>query len=635
MKKILSALLILSLNLNVGLAGSNKIGTAPPVSLTAAYAAEMRLGKPLYITPDFAFERVHFYFSTMLEAMEEKQLSPLLAEMLNQLHAALLQAQADSKSSSVGDLLNRNLDYVHVARCLLGEVENPEQGKVNEELKLIAEANQIAVSPVMGYSDDYTQYLPRGHYEKSEELQRYFRTITWLSRAAFFVEVNPAAGIDEALAQQLTAQAVLMLAIGSRQAAITQAQAKFENVLTAWIGHSDDLTFPEINVMLTKLANAATNEQLEDSVSPEKIKTIRDFLIAKARRPRILGTLANEGSKKPPLSIRVIGQRFSLDSYVFHALTFDRVLDYSSGAKSQMRAASISNKISSAPAKVFTLSTTAQGRKVRGVPRALDLMATLGSKYAVRELARTTDDQYQRYIEQRRKLQTEIPDLLKNSESFSANFLLAVQAALQEDNFEGVNSALGGWIMLRHDLIAYAKQSYTAIPKGNYNPPSTIGKKSPMYVAPAAPVFLQLKRAVELLLKVMEPDDRESGIRLTTMLQLLADQAGKGAIPEKLAGPLYAEITRAKASDSSILIADAHTDLISKQVLQVGLGYSQRKTFPVEKGRRATSFVFQCYEFRQNMQDRLTDQKWQNEMKRNQPLYQQFVIATQRGTQNN
>ena len=635
MKKILSALLILSLNLNVGLAGGSKIGTAPPVSLTAAYAVEMRLGNPLFITSDFAFERVHFYFSAMLEAMEEKQLSPLLAEMLNQLHAALLQAHDETKSSSVSDLLNRNLDYVHVARCLLGEVESPEQGKVSEELKLIAEANQIAVSPVMGYSDDYTQYLPRGHYEKSEELQRYFRTITWLSRAAFSVEVNPAAGIDEALAQQLTAQAVLMLAIGSRQAAIMQAQAKFENVLTAWIGQSDDLTFPEINMMLTKLASSNTNEQFEDSVSSEKIKTIRDFLIANARRPRILGTLASEGSKTSPLSIRVIGQRFSPDSYVFHALTFDRVLDYTFSTKSQMRTASASTKISSAPAKVFTLSTTAQGRKVRGVPRSLDLMATLGSKYAVRELARTTDDQYQRYTEQRRKLQTEIPDLLKNTESFSANYLLAVQAALQEDNFGGVNSALGGWIMLRHDLLAYAKQSYTAIPKGGYHPPSTIGKKSPIYVAPAAPVFLQLKRAVELLLRVMEPDDRESGMRLAALLQLFADQAGKGAIPEKLASPIYAEITRANASNSSILIADAHTDLISKQVLQVGLGYSQRKTFPVEKGSRATGFVFQCYEFRQSMQNRLTDQKWQDEMKRNQPLYRQFVIGTQSGAQIN
>ncbi|MBP5792523.1 MAG: DUF3160 domain-containing protein, partial [Spirochaetaceae bacterium] len=35
------------------------------------------------------------------------------------------------------------------------------------------------------YTEDYSQYKPRGHYTKNERLKAYFRTMMWFGRINF------------------------------------------------------------------------------------------------------------------------------------------------------------------------------------------------------------------------------------------------------------------------------------------------------------------------------------------------------------------------------------------------------------------------------------------------------------------
>ncbi len=63
------------------------------------------------------------------------------------------------------------------------------------ELDLIAQHEGIAVSPLMNMGgsldpvnslkEDYSQYIPRGHYENSAELKDYFQAMMWYGRQTF------------------------------------------------------------------------------------------------------------------------------------------------------------------------------------------------------------------------------------------------------------------------------------------------------------------------------------------------------------------------------------------------------------------------------------------------------------------
>ena len=68
--------------------------------------------------------------------------------------------------------------------------------EVEQELNLIKQHEGITASPVMNMEssaresvdallEDYTQYIPRGHYTWSTALQDYFKTMTWYGRLTF------------------------------------------------------------------------------------------------------------------------------------------------------------------------------------------------------------------------------------------------------------------------------------------------------------------------------------------------------------------------------------------------------------------------------------------------------------------
>jgi hypothetical protein len=598
------------------------------ISLGARYESEAENGGALYLTPDVAFERVHFFFSSALEELEEKRLSPELEEILDAIDEGLRNARNRARDELVRDLLARNEAHIQVARCLLKEGATPSSDLVAEEMKLILAADKTAVSPVMGYLEDYTQYITRGHYTKSERLERYFRAMTWLGRAAFYVESNPAAGIDEESAARLTAQAMLLIAVGSQNKSVSRRLTKFESAMTALVGESDDLTLAEGGSLISQVAGARWT-QLENEgdyatiIGARQVEQARAWMRSNARRPRILGAHAAEGRVSPPLSIRVIGQRFSVDSYTFQNLTFDRVKDLTLSDAEQRRRTSIGNRPStsapSATGRLITLSVTKQKRQVRGTPRALDFLMALGSKLARAELARSLDDRYAGYAEQSDRLRTEIPSMLESSDSFAAHYLRAVQTALRDETPLSLNSAMGAWVLLRYDLSSYIKQSYTSIPKGLAPRRPAQAILPPIYVAPAASVFKELSRSVERVAEHMESAAPARALRLIEALKLLASRAGSGALSRDEAGEVYSTIFRQQNNGSSVVITDAHSDPISGEVLQAALGHGRISPFTTKDGKRATGVIFTCYEFRRPASQRMNDEQWRKELKSNGP----------------
>lgn len=601
-------------------------------SLGARYETEATRGAvALHITPDVAFERVHFFFSSTLEELEERQLSPKLGEILDELEEGLRNARNRVTDGAARELLARNEEHIQVARCLLDVGAAPSSDRVAEELKLILAAEKTALSPVMGYLEDYTQYIIRGHYTKSEELERYFRAMTWLGRAAFYIEPNPASGIDEELATRLTAQAILLVAVASRDKSAARRLAKFESTLTALIGASDDLILAEAGSLISRVAGERWIDENEyaTAIGPRQVARARAWIISNARRPRILGGHASEGRVTPPLSIRVIGQRFSADSYVFQNLTFDRVKDLTLSEAEQRRWDATKNKPSSsgarAPELLTSLSITKQKRRVRGMPRGLDFLMAMGSKLARDELAKSLDDRYAGYAEQSDRLRSEIPAMLKSSDSFATRYLLAIQNVLRDETPLSLNSAMGAWILLRYDLSMYTKQSYTSMPKGLAPRRPEPARPPTIYVAPAASVFKELARAVETVAEHMESVAPAQATRLIEALKLLASRAGSGPLDEDEAVQIYSTMFKQRNNRSSVVITDAHSDPVSGEVLQEALGIGRNSLFTTKNGKQAVGMIFTCYEFRRAASRRMNDERWREELRNDGAKYVYFA----------
>jgi hypothetical protein len=598
-------------------------------SLGARYETEATRGvAALHVTPDVAFERVHFLFSSTLEEIEERQLSPKLGEILDELEEGLRNARNRATDGVVSDLLARNERHIQVARCLLDEGATPSSGQVVEELKLILAANKTALSPVMGYLEDYTQYGPRGHYSKNEGLERYFRAMTWLGRAGFYIEPNPAAGIDEEMATRLTAQAMLLVAVATRNKSAARRLAKFESIMTALIGASDDLILAEAGSLLSRLAGERwiDEDDYATAIGPRQVARARAWIISNARRPRILGVHAAEGRVSPPLSIRVIGQRFSADSYVFQSLTFDRVKDLTLSVAEQRRWDAIRNKPSTSSARglLTSLSVTKQKRQVRGTPRGLDFLMAMGSKLARDELAKSLDDRYEGYAEQSDRLRSEIPAMLKSSDSFATRYLLAIQNVLRDETPLSLNSAMGAWILLRYDLSMYTKQSYTSIPKALAPRRPEPAKLPKIYVAPAASVFKELARAVETVAEQIESVAPAQATRLIAALKLLASRAGSGPLDEDEAGQIYSTLFKQRNNRSSVVITDVHSDPVSGEVLQEALGNGRNSLFTTRDGKQSLGVIFTCYEFRRPVSQRMNDERWRETLKNDGAKYVYF-----------
>ena len=603
----------------------------PEPNLARQYQKLAGSGKSVYISTDLAFEQVSFFFADVLEQIEKEKLAKNLETGLTDAldkTAAALKAEKDGATREVS---TNNYAYLLTAmRLLLPETNeklkaaniraaefliSPDLRNVADELKLVIAAKELAKSPLLGYTEDYTQYTPRGRYTISEEQIRYFRAVVWLGRMGFYTEPNAGNGIDEKTADNLTARAATLLkTIGA-----VNGFTDYDKTMTQLVGTSDDLTISESIALIEK----ATGKKLTDTSFQELIANtpkIRALVKSEARKPQILSTVAVENTPNPA-AIRLIGQRFTPDAYVFQNLTFSNVQDYTGKDK-----------------EPFTLSITADGRKVRGVPRVFDVLDALGMSSATDEIRTSGDDLFQNYAAQRDKMRKEMPPLL-TAANYPNLYLSAIKANNTADskspndfaNRRQLNSAAGAYTLLRHELAAYTKQSYTNVGRGINTGENTTRKAAPpTFVENAPQVFLNLKNAVDLIAQIPSANPlAERGRKITAVLQMLSESAGNNQLPANKAEILWKTIDElAVINRQSLVVADVHTDLNSKQVLEIGVGLPQ--IIEVKIGTQtAKSAIFSTYEFRQPMADRLTDEQWRKILVQpDQSAYRLFTLNT-------
>ncbi len=300
-------------------------------TMGGVYAALWQADMPVLITTDSVLHAWHKTYDSVLKNKEVTQFSAAYRDLLEGL-AEGLQRELQQPSQNLQAAL-KDLDlYVAVARTLLpppsdgliglsGTVDpeppDIESPKIAEpaDVKRIVQAvyeQQVSSVPVFGRVD-FTQFKPRGHYTKSDELARYFRAVMWMGRAD--------TGFN--LASPESARVALLMGLLADKSGKLAAFQKAQAAIDYFVGTSNGLSLVQVADVLRK-SDVRTIGELEDDA---RVGELAKQLHAAASKSRVTsqGLFAEGGQKPPPPNVfQLSSQRFTLDSFVHEKVNFTR-----------------------------------------------------------------------------------------------------------------------------------------------------------------------------------------------------------------------------------------------------------------------------------------------------------------------
>jgi hypothetical protein len=399
--------------------------------------------KPVFVTTDSVLHVYHLIFDKLLRDTETKYLIPYLQSLTTALVNETQTQYNSVKGTGAEAAARRNLGYLSVAAKLIDpnfSVPAAVQTEVNADLAQIAAHASIGASAVMGigdpdpYLEDFTQYVPRGHYTRSDELKRYFTTMMWFGRITFRLK-----SLEETRSALLLTQALQSAKVGDQDAATLWSL--IYDPTSFFVGKSDDLTYRDYAPLMAEALG--TNANAVTTADDTKVAAFQELAKSLAG-PKVnsMVVFIDEDKEAVTKGMRLMGQRFTLDEYTFGQLIWREV------------------------------GTDA---KKRWLPSALDFSAALGSSEAYSILDSQGDTQYAKYPAQMDKVRGQIASLADSqwtenlywSWLYSFRPLLEPKAANsgypsfmtnQAWTRKDLNTVNGSYTELKHDTILYAKQ---------------------------------------------------------------------------------------------------------------------------------------------------------------------------------
>ena len=567
------------------------------------------------------------------------------------------------------------------------EVPQEVKKEVEEELNLINKHERFTYSPIFIYKEDYSQYVPRGHYSQGEKLKNYFKAMMWHGRITMLAK-----GSEELMkgesnclktgiisvedAQIQTAQAALISKHFEEDEGLQKTWKKIYNITSFYVGYSDDLGPYEYLSLIDKILSG-------EKITKEDISQLQNNILNSLPNPKIYSGLGDcelknteiksrieeaEQYLKNTKGFRLMGQRYVLDSYLMSKLV-SPYSGYYNGDKNNLP---------------FTAVTTEVGTIVRGFPRGLDIMALLGSERAKYWLQKLGDNNYTDYNKAFNSLNTEVSSLsnedwFKNLyfawlytlqplfEKFGSGYPTFMQQEEYSDKL--LNTALASWTELRHDTILYVKQSYT-MSEGGFGP---YRLPSRSYLEPLPELYNRLLTLVQMtkngLKSLLSEEEwqtvfpnsiyadanRKSNVLdyFSSVLEKLLDISKKELENKALTQEEYdflddfnetsenlieGLVSNQKGGDvvegmdnilKTTLVADVHTDGNTKMALEEGVGKLKvmMVAYKLPDGRINVGIgpVFSYYEFKQPINQRLTDEAWRILLDNNPPPEPEWI----------
>lgn len=578
---------------------------------------------PLFITTDSILHNYHLFFDHLLRVVETEKLAPELKELNKAMLARAQKQYQELKGTDWENAARRTVGFFAVGGKLLdpgvpvpAEVKN----EVENELVLIENHQGVADSPLMNMGgsgdsgdllqEDYSQYIPRGHYERTDLLKAYFKSMMWYGRMSFRLNNE-----DE------TKSAVL-IALALNQEENRQLWDKIYATTNFFVGKSDDISYEHFKELIDEIYGTSASLQTVVTGSEKW----NNFLAAAGElAPPSINSMPLMNATSPvereneTKGFRFMGQRFTLDASVFQRLLFPEVMENSRG-------------------------------EMRVLPRALDIPAVMGSEEAYDILQATGETGYRNYPENLAEMKAYAAGLSKETwtQNLYWNWLYTLMPLTWEkpDGYpsfmrnsawarKDLNTYLGSWTELKHDTILYAKPVYAEAGGGG----GDIDDRG--YVEPNPELYARLASLVKMTSSglqargILNERDQESLARMETLVLALKTIAEKELSNTPLTDEEYdlirsygvqlehfwLEALRDEGIDHrsavydrpAALIADVANNPGGGQVLEEATGnvFEIYAVVPVDgKLRIAIGGVYSHYEFLWPLNDRLTDTRW-------------------------
>ena len=415
--------------------------------LFSAYVENKDGGYPSFVTADLLLHTFHVMYNDTLERLEKKVFLANLKTLTWAMLQASLEQHRAAASSEVKSAAERNICFFATAQGILlsdnvtSLLSEPLAQKVRAELKLIKDHNAAMPSPIFGYAEDYTHYIPKGHYDESTELRRYFQCMMWYSRMVFRVAPRESTEESKQGEQETLSTLLITLALKNTKIGGSDALTLWDEIyspISFFVGISDDPNvYDYLRIAREVFGELPSIEELGDAAKIEQFLSLAQKLPGPS-----ISSAALPASQMPRWAtttkgFRFMGSRFIPDSYILMELVLPKVVE-------------------------------------RSFPMGLDVMAVLGSKRAEEILDQVYQEfRYEGYAAQRERLIKEFSayPVTTWTQNLYWSWLYCLKALLGKSR-EGyppfmqskawqnkeLNTALGSWAELRHDVLLYAKQ---------------------------------------------------------------------------------------------------------------------------------------------------------------------------------
>ncbi|MFH0759360.1 MAG: DUF3160 domain-containing protein [Bacteroidota bacterium] len=418
---------------------------------------------PLFLSSDFVLSTLHNSYDAILQTIEWQFLEPNLQEMLNAMYGYFPTVATIYMGDGRFTETLKDVDlYLSVALSLAMGEEYPPQfdnrlkfDEVMEAVEAEEEKDMKLFTESKIRHLDFSQFTPRGHYNKEIytrdgviTLENYFRAMMWLGRIDFLMTAPPENpwepdwSDEEIRRMQMGALVLNEVLYGCGK---LWNLTKHEEIISFMVGPDDNMTPSELkdlsNRELASVADLFESETFDSFM--EELNASDDY------GQKIMSNffLVDPDSTDPgqlPVSYKLLGQKFLVDSYVFSEVVYDRI--------------------------------SFEGEKVwRPLPDPLDAMAALGNEDALALL----EEEMETY-----KYASNMAGLKYLIDSYDEAFwdqslyntwlgaIRTLNPPVSSDGLpyfmqttswhhEKLNTQLVSWAQLRHDNILYGKQSYT------------------------------------------------------------------------------------------------------------------------------------------------------------------------------
>ncbi|MDO5725434.1 MAG: DUF3160 domain-containing protein [Tissierellia bacterium] len=388
---------------------------------------------PSIITTDSIYHLYHIFYSATLRRLEEGELLDAVKEMNEKLLSKTLDYYEKLTDEKVKEEASKVVAFFAVADHLLNGKINQDVPKsildiAQGEIKLIEDESGIYQSKIVSHNVDYTQFKPRGHYTRSNDLEKYFKTVMLYGHIPFrLFTVDGDRNESDAIKGML-----ISLAISTDEDALNAWQ-KVYDLTTAFVGQSDDLSFYDyVPILKTILSDDIDANRFSDS------KFIDAFYeeVKSLPAPR-LGKLTSDEDSENQKQLRVMGQRYILDSDVYKNTVIPLI---------------------------------------RPLPTALDFMYAMGSDLSKEILMQdeynNSIENFELNLEEARSFVKNLPEVYFKGNIYSG-WLQALKPLLRTFpegypsfmtnrayNHKSLATALGSYAELKHDTVLYGKQLY-------------------------------------------------------------------------------------------------------------------------------------------------------------------------------